>query len=116
MDIATLTGGVTLGATYACLMSNEDAFAQQLIASALRTGELVWRLPLHPAYAEMVKGRYAQLTNRTERREAPAIAGAEFLHHFVGDAPWAHVDIGAWLTTAGWPIWTRAGPVSGYGC
>jgi leucyl aminopeptidase len=41
----------------------------------------------------MVKGRYAQLTNMTERREASAIAGGEFLHHFAGDTPWAHVDI-----------------------
>jgi leucyl aminopeptidase len=52
-------------------------------------------LPLHPAYAEMVKGRYAQLTNRTQRREASAITGAEFLHHFAGDKPWAHLDIAA---------------------
>jgi leucyl aminopeptidase len=95
VDIATLTGPVTLGGTYACLMSNDDALAQQLIGAAQRTGELVWRLPLHPAYAEMVKGRYAQLTNRSERREAPAIVGAEFLHHFAGDLPWAHVDVGA---------------------
>ena len=67
VDIATLTGGVViaLGATYAGLMANDDALAAQLIACGERTGELLWRLPLHPAYAEMVKGRYAQLTNRT---------------------------------------------------
>ena len=41
----------------------------------------------------MVKGRYAQLTNLTERREASAITAAEFLHHFAGDVPWAHLDI-----------------------
>ena len=41
----------------------------------------------------MVKGRYAQLTNRTERREAMPITAAEFLHHFAGDTPWAHLDI-----------------------
>jgi leucyl aminopeptidase len=57
------------------------------------TGELVWRLPLGHQYAEMVKGRYAQITNRPERREALAITAAEFLHHFAGDMPWAHVDI-----------------------
>ena len=43
----------------------------------------------------MVKGRYAQLTNRTQRREASAITAAEFLHHFAGDVPWAHLDIAA---------------------
>jgi leucyl aminopeptidase len=97
VDIATLTGGVVvaLGATYAGLWASDDALAAQLIACGERTGELLWRLPLHPAYAEMVKGRYAQLTNRTQRREASAITGAEFLHHFAGDEPWAHLDIAA---------------------
>ena len=63
-------------------------------AAGRDTGELVWRLPLHPDYAEMVKGRYAQLTNLAARRgEASAITAAELLHHFAGDVPWAHVDI-----------------------
>jgi leucyl aminopeptidase len=97
VDIATLTGGVVvaLGGTYAGLMASDDALAAELIACGEHTGELLWRLPLHPAYAEMVKGRYAQLTNRTQRREASAITGAEFLHHFAGDVPWAHLDIAA---------------------
>jgi leucyl aminopeptidase len=97
VDIATLTGGVViaLGATYAGVMANHDALANELIACGERTGELLWRLPLHPDYAEMVTGRYAQLTNRTQRREASAITGAEFLHHFAGDVPWAHLDIAA---------------------
>jgi leucyl aminopeptidase len=97
VDIATLTGGVVvaLGATYAGVMASDDTLAAQLIACGEHTGELLWRLPLHPAYAEMVKGRYAQLTNRTQRREASAITGAEFLHHFAGAEPWAHLDIAA---------------------
>ena len=95
VDVATLTGGivVALGAVYAGLMSNDDTWASAVLTSAQRTGELVWRMPLHPEYAEMVKGRYAQLTNMTERREATGIAGGEFLHHFVGEVPWAHLDI-----------------------
>jgi leucyl aminopeptidase len=97
VDIATLTGGITvaLGSTYAGLMSNDDALADRVRTGAERAGELVWRLPLHPSYAEMVKGRFAQLTNRPERREASAITAAEFLHHFAGDVPWAHLDIAA---------------------
>ena len=97
VDVATLTGGVVvaLGAVYAGLMANDDALAERIVACGQRTGELVWRLPLHPDYAEMIKGRYAQIANRTERREASAITGAEFLHHFAGDIPWAHLDIAA---------------------
>jgi leucyl aminopeptidase len=95
VDIATLTGGVVvaLGSVYAGLMSNDDALAGLVTACGERTGELVWRLPLHPEYGDMVTGRFAQITNRTERREASAITGAEFLHHFAGAVPWAHLDI-----------------------
>ena len=50
-----------------------------------RTGELVWRLPLHQQFADMMKGRYAQLTNRSWRREAFPVTAAEFLHHFAGE-------------------------------
>jgi leucyl aminopeptidase len=95
VDIATLTGGVVvaLGGIYAGLMANDDTLAQLMAECAERTGELVWRLPLHRDYAEMVKGRFAQISNRTERREASAITAAEFLHHFAGEVPWAHLDI-----------------------
>ncbi|HLY50804.1 MAG TPA: M17 family metallopeptidase, partial [Solirubrobacteraceae bacterium] len=95
VDVATLTGAVqvALGSTYAGVMANDDAWAAQVEAAAARAGEPVWRLPLHADYAEMVKGRYARLTNRSERREAMAITAAELLHHFVGELPWAHIDI-----------------------
>ncbi|MGI8904694.1 MAG: leucyl aminopeptidase family protein [Solirubrobacteraceae bacterium] len=95
VDVATLTGGivVALGSTYAGLMSNDDAWAQRVEAAGAATGELLWRLPLHEDYAELVKGRYAQLSNVTEKRDASSITAAEFLHHFAGDTPWAHLDI-----------------------
>ncbi len=95
VDVATLTGGVVvaLGSVYAGLLSNDDELAAELQACGETTGELLWRLPLHADYAAMVKGRDAQLTNLTERREASTITGAEFLHAFVGDIPWAHLDI-----------------------
>ncbi len=95
VDIATLTGGivVALGSTYAGLASNDDDWAAHVADSGRTTGELVWRLPLHSDYTAMVQGRYAQLTNLSERREASAITAAEFLRHFVGETPWAHIDI-----------------------
>jgi leucyl aminopeptidase len=95
VDVATLTGGivVALGSTHAGLMSNDEAWARQVQSSADRTGELVWRMPLHRDYADMIKGRYGQLVNSTTKREATALTAAEFLHHFAGDVPWAHLDI-----------------------
>lgn len=94
VDIATLTGiNVALGSTYAALMSNDHPLAAAVVQAADDTGELAWRMPLHPEYASMVEGRYAQLTNRTQRRVAMPITAAEFLHHFAGPVPWAHLDI-----------------------
>jgi leucyl aminopeptidase len=96
VDIATLTGGVVvaLGRAHAGLMCNDDDWAAHVEQAGRATGDLVWRLPLHPDYAELVKGKFAQLTNLAARRgEASAITAAELLHHFAGDVPWAHVDI-----------------------
>lgn len=95
LDVATLTGAVqsALGWAYAGVMSNDDALCERVIAAGRRTGELVWRLPLHPIYAEQTAGRDAVLTNRPEPRVGLASAAAEFLHHFAGDQPWAHLDM-----------------------
>src|SRR5436305_8606381 len=93
VDVATLTGGVVvaLGSTYAGLMSNDDAWASTVEASARHTGELVWRVALHPDYAEMIKGRYGQIVNSTTKREATALTAGEFLHRFAGETAWAHL-------------------------
>jgi leucyl aminopeptidase len=115
VDIATLTGGivVALGSVYAGMMANDDALAELVAASGERTGEIVWRMPLHADYAELVKGRYAQLTNVTEQREASSVTAAEFLHHFAGDVPWAHLDIAGVADGIRRPYLDRAG--SGFG-
>jgi len=95
VDLATLTGAVTvaLGSTYAALISNDDALAARVEAAGSTTGELVWRLPLHPEYKELTKGTVADLTNASAKRKAGTIYAASFLEEFVGDTPWAHVDI-----------------------
>jgi leucyl aminopeptidase len=94
-------------------MSNDDILAQRVQACGEATGELVWRMPLHPAYAELINGRFARLTNRTERREAGAITAAEFLHHFAGDVPWAHLDIAGTADHGHVPYLNRGG--TGFG-
>ncbi|HEX8744760.1 MAG TPA: leucyl aminopeptidase [Thermoleophilaceae bacterium] len=95
VDLATLTGAiiVALGSTYAGLFSNDDDWYAQVEAACTSTGELGWRLPLHPEYLELTKGRYGDLTNAAEERKAMSIYAAEFLRQFVDDRPWVHVDI-----------------------
>ncbi|HSZ04241.1 MAG TPA: leucyl aminopeptidase [Solirubrobacteraceae bacterium] len=95
VDLATLTGAViiALGSTYAGLMSNDDELAERLSDAGERTGEIVWRLPLHEEYDELIKGKYGDLDNAPEGRKAGTIVGGAFLSNFVGQTPWAHLDI-----------------------
>jgi leucyl aminopeptidase len=95
IDLATLTGAiiVALGSTHAGLFSNDDDWYGEVEAASSSTGEIGWRLPLHPEYLELTKGQYADLTNAAEERKAMSIYAAEFLRQFVDDTPWVHVDI-----------------------
>ncbi|HET9720034.1 MAG TPA: leucyl aminopeptidase, partial [Solirubrobacteraceae bacterium] len=116
IDIATLTGGViaALGSVYAGVMSNDDELVALIEEAGRRSGENVWRLPLHERYAEMVKGRYAQITNMPMPRVALAISAAEVLHHFAGDVPWAHLDIAGTAFDAQSPYFADKG-ATGWG-
>src|SRR5947207_643200 len=95
VDLATLTGAiiVALGSTYAGLFSNDDDWFAEVEAACTATGELGWRLPLHPEYFDLTKGTVADLVNSAEVRKASSIYAAEFLRQFVDDRTWVHVDI-----------------------
>jgi leucyl aminopeptidase len=103
VDLATLTGAilVALGHTYAGLFSNDDDWCAEVTAAGDATGEVGWRMPLHPEYFELTKGQYADLTNAAEQRVAMSSYAAEFLRQFVDDRPWVHLDIAgtAWGMT-----------------
>jgi leucyl aminopeptidase len=106
VDLATLTGGVVsaLGSTFAGLMANDDDWAAAVTAAGAATGERLWRLPLDPEYDEAIKGRWGDIVNSTGDRKAHPIVGGQFLARFVGDVPWAHLDIAgvAWDTNRAW--------------
>ena len=103
VDVATLTGAieVALGTTYAGLLSNSDELAALVEDCGRATGDLVWRLPMHREYGEMIKGQYADIANTTPHRKAGAITAAHFLERFVDDRPWAHLDIAGAADDAG---------------
>jgi leucyl aminopeptidase len=95
VNLATLTGAiiVALGHTYAGLFTNDEDWLSAVEEAGRTTGEEGWQLPLHPEFAESIKGKYGDISNLGEAGAAGSIAGAEFLKHFVGDTPWVHVDI-----------------------
>lgn len=94
LDLATLTGAcmVALGTKVAGLFSNDEPFADALLAACRRTGERAWRLPLDDDYKESLKSQVADLKN-VGGKWGGAITAAKFLEQFVGQVPWAHLDI-----------------------
>jgi leucyl aminopeptidase len=115
VDLATLTGAVliALGSTYAAVISNDDELAVEVERAGETTGELVWRLPLHPEYKELTKGTVADLTNAAAKRKAGTIYAGSFLEEFVGETPWAHVDIAGTAWDVGRPY--TGNDASGFG-
>jgi leucyl aminopeptidase len=95
IDLATLTGAIVtaLGSTYAGLFSNDDDLSAALARASDSTGELVWRMPLHPDYKDLTRGKVADLTNVSEARKASSAYAASFLEEFVDGKPWAHLDV-----------------------
>uniref|UniRef100_UPI003514511E leucyl aminopeptidase n=1 Tax=Limimaricola soesokkakensis TaxID=1343159 RepID=UPI003514511E len=96
IDLATLTGAiiVALGHENAGVFSNEDGFAEALLAAAQAEGEGAWRLPMGEAYDKVLKSRVADMRNVGTGREGGSITAAQFLKRFVQDGtPWIHLDI-----------------------
>lgn len=94
LDLATLTGAciVALGTKVAGLFSNDHEFAGAIVAASRRTGERVWKLPLDADYKDGLKSHVADLKN-VGGKWGGAITAAKFLEQFVGETPWAHLDI-----------------------
>ncbi len=115
VDVATLTGAtVALGQEYAALFSNSDAVAKVLLAAARETGEQIWQLPLARRLSKKLESSVADMKNY-DGPEGGAIAAALFLEQFIGDTPWAHLDIAdvAWTKTSSCP--TSPAGATGFG-
>ncbi len=101
VDLATLTGAiiVSLGHEHAGLFCNDDTLAERLLAAGRASGEKLWRMPLDEGYDKLIKSDIADMKN-VGGRPGGAITAAQFLQRFVGDCPWAHLDIAgmAWAT------------------
>ena len=95
IDVATLTGGVlvALGHYAAGVMVTDDALYAGIECAANETGERVWRFPLWDDYSKLIEGEHADLSNIGPPRQASSIIGGVFLKEFVGETPWAHLDI-----------------------
>ncbi|MDH7600701.1 MAG: leucyl aminopeptidase [Armatimonadota bacterium] len=96
IDCATLTGAcvTALGDEISGVFANRQTLADKLIAAGESCGEKLWQLPLHTGYRKRLKSEVADLKN-TAGHAGGAIIGALFIESFVGETPWAHIDLSA---------------------
>ena len=78
VDLATLTGAVrvALGGAYAAVMGTDQALVDALLAAGIRSGELLWQLPLVREYRDDLKSPIADLRNVGGGDAGTIIAGA----------------------------------------
>jgi len=94
INLATLTGAcmTALGTQVGGLFSNHQPLADSLLRSGREAGEKLWQLPLVKEYKELIKSSVADMKN-IGGAHGGAITAALILQEFVGDTPWAHLDI-----------------------
>lgn len=94
VDLATLTGAcvIALGNNIAGLMTNNESMNEKLMKASENTWERLWPLPIDEDFKEQIKSEVADIKNVGGRAGGSETAGA-FLSNFVGDKPWAHLDI-----------------------
>jgi len=104
VDVATLTGAIVtaLGDVHTGAFASDDALFDSLTASARRTGESFWRMPIDEEYARGIRGSLVADLNETGG-QAGASVGAKFLQQFTDGRPWIHLDIAgtSWPANAG---------------
>jgi leucyl aminopeptidase len=94
IDLATLTGAcvVALGEEISAVMSNNNVLSEQILSAAKVSDEKMWPLPLEQNYRQLLKSDIADLKN-IGGHWGGAITAGLFLKEFVGEIPWAHIDI-----------------------
>ena len=104
VDVATLTGGcvVALGEKVAGLMGGAATTAA-ISAAAEASGEMLWPLPIpDESRTAVTESKIADVLQANWVRWGGTLYAAAFLEQFVGETPWAHLDIAgpAWASSA----------------
>jgi leucyl aminopeptidase len=105
VDFATLTGAMekALGDLYAGVFGNEDSWRDEVVAAGEASGDHAWPWPMHRRYRGYIESAFADMKNSSVRGQAIPAYAASFLEEFVGEGPWAHVD----MAGTGFYTWPR---------
>lgn len=94
VNLATLTGAcmVALGTEVGGIFGNDQPLVDRVIRCGREAGERLWQLPLVKEYREELRSSVADIKN-IGGSYGGAITAALVLQEFVGEVPWAHLDI-----------------------
>ncbi|MDN4474620.1 leucyl aminopeptidase [Demequina sp. SYSU T00192] len=94
LDVATLTGaqGVALGTRTSGVMGTAE-IRDEVVAAANEVDEAMWAMPLPEHLRESIDSKIADLQNIGDPQGGGMLSAGIFLREFVGDTPWAHLDI-----------------------
>jgi leucyl aminopeptidase len=118
VDLATLTGAmvIAMGDYYAGLFGNDSEWVALIHEAAEASGDHAWIWPLHETYRRYIDSSFADMKNSSEYRQGSPILAARFLEEFVGEGPWAHLDIaGTAYLERGRDDYYDCGGATGYG-
>jgi leucyl aminopeptidase len=96
VDVATLTGAciVALGNRTSGVLANNEELLDSIPKNADLAGESMWPLPItEEMKAKVRSSAVADLRQHNPEPVGGAVFAASFLHEFVGDTKWAHLDI-----------------------
>ena len=110
VDIATLTGAVwARSARSSAAVIGNDRRRRSSRGSSAAADEPVWELPLAAdKYRKLLDSVVADMKNVGGPYAEPSTA-AMFLSEFVGDVPWAHIDIAGPMNVDGDAGWKSKG-------
>lgn len=96
-DVATLTGAMiyALGDTYTGVWTNKDEIWNEIKTASNQSGELVWRLPFHHDFKDLLKSKFADIANSVSDARGGSSRAAMFLKEFTNNLPYTHFDIAA---------------------
>jgi leucyl aminopeptidase len=115
VDIATLTGAcmVALGTKMAGVVGNDQPLVDRLRAASSAADEPIWQLPLEKSYRKLLDSNVADMRN-IGGPHGGVITSSLFLNEFVGDVPWAHLDIAGPMSVDSDDGWLSRG-ATGFG-
>ena len=97
VNVATLTGAtrVGLGLEVGGLYGNDLKLCRQIFQSGFKVGDPLWMMPIVKKYRQVLNSSVADVSHAADGFGG-GIRAASFLKDFVGDLPWAHLDIYGW--------------------